>query len=295
MTITQEDVKKEIDELRKNIDEYKKKFGDQELPPRVQEVQAMLDGGQAGIEKLVDQLVTREVLYLEAKKQFENTPEFKKNLEDYKKMTLIGLYLDKEGKKIEEKTTVSDKDLRDFYEKHKSEMGGGSQIRASHILVKTEGEAKNILEQIRKGADFAKLAKEKSIDKGSAAKGGDIGFFSKGQLVPEFDRAASNLKEGEVGGPVKTRFGYHIIKVTGRKEGQVADFEKVKDQLAGAVKAEKKDEAFKAYVNDLKKSYSVNKNENAIAKLGSEVADKGKSDVKTDKAGQTPSPAGDKK
>ena len=90
------------------------------------------------------------------------------------------------------------------------------EVRASHILVKKEDKAKWIYDQIKKGGDFEKLAKEYS-DCPSKANGGDLGYFGKGQMVGEFETAAFSMKEGEISKPVKTQFGYHIIKVTGKK------------------------------------------------------------------------------
>ncbi|HXX57982.1 MAG TPA: peptidylprolyl isomerase, partial [Thermodesulfovibrionales bacterium] len=178
------------------------------LPEQIQKMFA----GPAGTEKFVDELVKKEMLYQEAKKKgLENSDDYKKKLEDFKKLTLIGTLLQKE---VEEKAKVSDKEVRDYYDAHKNELTANNQVRASHILVKTEDEANKIMEQLKKGADFAKLAKEKSIDKGSAANGGDLGYFSRGQMVPEFEKAAFALKKGEIGGPLKTQYGYHIIKVT---------------------------------------------------------------------------------
>ncbi len=273
VTITQDDVSREL----------------KGLPEQIQKMFA----GPEGVDKFVDELVKKEILYQEAKKKgFESKPEYQKKLDEFKKITLISLLLEKE---IEDKAKVTDADVKKYYDTHKADLTQNGQTRASHILVKSEEDAKKILDQIKKGGDFAKIAKEKSIDKGSAAAGGDLGFFSRGQLVPEFEDAASKLKVGEVGGPVKTRFGYHIIKVTGRKEGQVVEFDKIKDMLSQRVAAEKQKEVFDSYIDGLKKSYSVDKNKDAIAKLALESADKGKSEAQTDKAGQAPSPAGDKK
>ncbi len=88
-----------------------------------------------------------------------------------------------------------------------------NEVRASHILVKTESEAKNLVNQIKTGADFGEIAKAHS-DCPSARKGGDLGYFGKGMMVKEFENAAFNMKRGQVSEPVKTQFGYHIIKVT---------------------------------------------------------------------------------
>lgn len=261
VTITQDDVNREI----------------KGLPDQIQK---MFQGSE-GAERFVDELVKKEILYQEAKKKgFESNPEYQKKLEEFKKLTLISLLLEKE---IEEKSKVTDKDLKDYYERHKADMMTNNQVRASHVLVKSEDEAKKILEQVKKGGDFAKIAKEKSIDTGSAKNGGDLGFFSRGQMVPEFENAAFAMKEGEVGGPVKTQFGFHIIKVTGKKEGKVVEFDKVKDLLAQRVAAEKQKEAFDSYIEGLKKSYNPQKNKEAIAAIWQT---KGKDAAPAEKTGQ---------
>ena len=244
--ITEEDVKKELGTL----------------PPHIQRIFT----GPEGTEKFVDELVKKEILYQEAKKKgLEGNQDYKKKVEDFKKYTLISLLLEKE---IEDKAKVTEKDVKDYYEAHKENLATSSQIRASHILLKTEEEAKKVKEQLGKGGDFARIAKEKSLDTGSAKNGGDLGFFSRGQMVPEFERAAFSLNVGEVSSPVKTQFGYHIIKVTDKKQEPVAEFEKMKDPLTQKVTAEKQKEVFDSYLNSLKKTYSIEIRKEAIAKLG---------------------------
>lgn len=254
-------------------------------PPQIQK----MFQGPEGAAKFVDELVKKEMLYQEAKKKgLENTPEYKKKLEDFKKMTVISALLEKE---LEEKSKVTDSDVKAYYDAHKNELLVNGQVRASHILVKTEDEAKKISEQLKKGADFAKIAKEKSIDAGSAKNGGDLGFFSKGQMVPEFDKVAFGLKPGQISEPVKTQFGYHIIKVTGKKEGQVVEFEKVKNLLTQRVQAEKQKDVFDSYVNSLKSSYKVDVNKEAVSKLSvGEATDKSKAGEAVPKAEEKPEP-----
>ena len=112
------------------------------------------------------------------------------------------------------------------------ENKGEEEVRASHILVKTEQEAKDIIAQLEKGADFAKLAKEKSTDPSKEKNSGDLGFFTKEQMVKEFAEAAYALKKGETSKtPVKTQFGWHVIRVTDRRTQAAPAFEDVKDQL----------------------------------------------------------------
>lgn len=128
---------------------------------------------------------------------------------------------------------VTDKELKEAYDAKKPE------VKASHILVQDEKTAKEVKAKLDKGEDFAKLAKEYSQDPGSAENGGDLGFFGPGKMVPEFEEAAYKLKKGEVSEPVKSSFGYHIIKVTDKKE--LESFEKMKPELEKEIKRSKLD------------------------------------------------------
>jgi len=224
----------------------------------------MFDNG-AGKEKFLDEIVKKEILYQEAlKKGMDKSPDFSKKLEEFKKLTLISELLQKE---IMSKAAVSDKDVREYYDKHKQDFASTSQIKASHILVKTEKEAEDIEARLKKGEKFEDIARKESIDKASAKNGGDIGYFSKGQLVPEFERAAAALTPGQISAPVKTAFGYHIIKVVDKKMGPVVDFDRVKDIISQRLSGEKQKEAFDQYMTDLRKNYSVEVNKEALAKL----------------------------
>jgi peptidyl-prolyl cis-trans isomerase C len=235
-------------------------------------VQKMFEGIN-GKEKFLDELIKRELLYKEAlKKGLDKDSEYLKKVEDFRKITLVGLLLQKD---IESKVKVSDQEVKDYYEKNKEKFAPVTQIKASHILVKTEDEAKKILERLKKGEDFAQLAKKYSIDTVSAKNGGELGYFSRGQMVPEFEAAASRLKPGEISGPVKTKFGYHIIKVTDKKVGQVVEFEKVKNLISQNLMGEKQKEVFDSYIEGLKKSYKVEINKEALSKLAPPEEQKG--------------------
>jgi EpsD family peptidyl-prolyl cis-trans isomerase len=227
--------------------------------------------GSGGKERFLNELIKKELLYQEAlKKGLDKDADYLKRVEDFKKITLIGKLLEKE---MESKAKVSDQDVKDYYEKHKGDFAVG-QIRASHILVKTEEEARKILERLKKGEDFAKIAKKSSIDSGSAKNGGDLGFFSAGQMVPEFEAAAVKLKPGEISEPVRTKFGYHIIKVTDKKVGKSVEFEKVKNYISQRLSAEKQKGVFDSYIDELKKKYPVEINKEAVSKLSVEEGKK---------------------
>jgi peptidyl-prolyl cis-trans isomerase C len=127
---------------------------------------------------------------------------------------------------------VTDEALHKTYDEALGQMKGEEEIKASHILVPTEDEAKAIEAELKKGADFATLAKEKSKDPGSGKQGGDLGYFTKDQMVPEFSEAAFKLKKGEISAPVKSSFGWHIIKLEDKRTKKPPEFDQVKDQLA---------------------------------------------------------------
>ena len=134
----------------------------------------------------------------------------------------------------EAKAAVTDAAMRKVYDEAIGQMKKEPEVRARHILVETEDEAKAVLAELKKGADFAELAKAKSKDPGSA-DGGDLGYFTKDQMVPEFSEVAFKLDKGALSDPVKSQFGWHVIKVEDKRERQPPEFDKVKDQLENFV------------------------------------------------------------
>lgn len=132
--------------------------------------------------------------------------------------------------------TIEDDALMAFFEENKSDYDEPEQVIASHILVATEEEAKEIRQQLDEGADFAELAKEKSLDVATAVAGGDVGWFARGRMTEEFEKTAFQLMPGQISQPVKTEFGYHIIKVTDRKAAREAVFEDIKDDIEKSLK-----------------------------------------------------------
>jgi peptidyl-prolyl cis-trans isomerase C len=159
------------------------------------------------------------------KKNLADNPDFKRRLAFLRNKLLMGYELQQEAK-----TAVTDQALHQTYDEAVKSMAGQEEVRARHILVQGEDEAKAILEQLKKGADFATLAKEKSKDPG-AAEGGDLGYFTKDQMVPEFADVAFKMYPGQLSNPVKTQFGWHVIKLEDKRTKQPPEFEKVKDQI----------------------------------------------------------------
>jgi peptidyl-prolyl cis-trans isomerase C len=154
-----------------------------------------------------------------------STVEFARKLAFAKTKLLMEALMDQAAK-----DAVTDKALHEVYDQAIKQMGNVEEVHAHHILVKTEAEAKEILAELKKGADFEKLAKEKSKDPG-AASGGDLGYFTKEQMVPEFAAVAFKLNKGELSEPVKTQFGWHIIRVDDKRIKPAPEFDKVKPQL----------------------------------------------------------------
>jgi peptidyl-prolyl cis-trans isomerase C len=159
------------------------------------------------------------------KKKLAENPDFKRRLAFMRTKLLMGLELQEEAK-----AALNDEALHQTYDDAVRSLGSQEEVRARHILVESEDEAKAILDQLKAGGDFAALAKDKSKDPGGAA-GGDLGYFTKEQMVPEFAEVAFKMYPGQLSNPVKTQFGWHIIKVEDKRTKKPPEFEKVKDQI----------------------------------------------------------------
>ncbi|MBJ6748824.1 peptidylprolyl isomerase [Geomonas anaerohicana] len=235
------------------------------LPPQLKPMTETPEGKK----EMIDTMVVRELILQQASKDgIDKSPEVAAKLEDLKKRVIVEAFL---KKKIEESAKVSDAEMQDYYNKNKDKFKSDAQIRASHILVKSEAQAKEIEKQLKGGASFEELAKKNSID-GAAQKGGDLGWFSKGSMIPDFEKVAFGLKDGEVSGIVKTQFGYHIIKKTGSRPAGARTLDEVKDEIKAALAPAKQQETFKTLKEDLKKQAKVSIKEDALKELGSEGA-----------------------
>jgi peptidyl-prolyl cis-trans isomerase C len=177
---------------------------------------------------LLEHAIAVRLLAAEGRKQnLQDSEAVKKRLKSIEGQYVYEAYVEKI---VGERATEAR--LKEAYEAFVKEHKGEEEVRASHILVKTEQEAKDVIAQLDKGADFAKLAKEKSVDPSKDKNAGDLGFFTKGQMVKEFAEAAFALKKGETSkAPVKTQFGWHVIRVTDRRTASAPEFEQVKDAL----------------------------------------------------------------
>lgn len=214
-------------------------------------------------ENVLDNLVLQTLLLQEAKKQNitvtdkEITDEYNNEKQTNKDITkdkvkdylVINKLLDKYTKDV--KVTVDEE--QKYYNDNKSQF---EVVKASHILVSDEKTANEIYDKLMKGADFATLAKQYSIDPGSKDKGGELGEFPRGVMVPEFDKAVFALKKGEISKPVKTQYGYHIIKSEGITE---KSFDEVKGSIEQYLLNNKKNEVLQAKYSELEKAAKIEK------------------------------------
>jgi peptidyl-prolyl cis-trans isomerase C len=231
-----------------------------------------------GKEKFLDELVKKELIYQHAKKmRLDNNEEYLQKVREFEKLTLVALSLKKE---VDDKVRVDESEVKAFFDENKEKFTVGTQIKASHILVKTEDEAKKAHMRLQSGEKFETVAREVSIDKGSAEKGGDLGFFGRGRMVPEFERAALSLKPGAISPPVKTRFGYHIIKQTDIKMGDPASFEQSKEAIQRELVNQKRKKNFDALIDKLKADSEISTDNAALTGIslpwdkGTEKAEK---------------------
>ncbi|MBB3148317.1 peptidyl-prolyl cis-trans isomerase C [Phyllobacterium trifolii] len=191
--------------------------------------------------------------------KLDQTPEFQARLEFLKDRALHNDYF-----KQQVVDKITDADIRARYDKEIAAMPPQNEVRARHILVKTKEEAEAIIKQLDGGAKFEDIAKEKSTD-GSAAQGGDLGYFGPGQMVPEFDKAANALEVGQyTKEPVQTQFGFHVIKLEDKRTQQPPAFDQVKDQVKSILIREKYMELVKKDRGDLKIEYTDPATEAAI-------------------------------
>ncbi len=157
----------------------------------------------------------------------QSGPDFARKLTYYRNKLLVETLLN-----AETRARVTEEEMRKIYDEQRARITPEEEVRARHILVETEEEAKALIAQIRGGGDFEAIAKEKSKDPGGQRNGGDLGFFTKAQMVPEFAEAAFAMQAGQLSEtPVKSQFGWHIIKVEERRQRQIPSFEQVRGQI----------------------------------------------------------------
>ncbi|MGM0397068.1 MAG: peptidylprolyl isomerase [Bacillota bacterium] len=206
-----------------------------------------------GIKRVIQEIVNQELLYLDAVDQnMEEETEFKEAFEETKKNLLKGYAFNKLVADI----NTEEEEMKEFFQENKSLFSQQETMKASHILVEDEDKAEEIIQEIDDGLDFEEAAANYSSCPSKEA-GGSLGEFGKGQMVPEFEEAAFNLEVGAISEPVKTQFGYHIIRLDAKNEAQEPQFEEVKEQVQQQVLAKKQEAKYQSKIAGLKIKYPV--------------------------------------
>lgn len=237
-----------VEVLSQKAEQLKIQAEPQELDEKIQEIQESLGGEQA----MKDALQSHGLSMEELKADIQRSLRIQKLLE----------------REVFEKVTVDQGEVKGFYDSNPQVFRVPEQVRARHIIVRvkegaTEGEKKQAkeaiqkaAERIKKGESFEEVAKQVSQD-GSAQRGGDLGYFSRGQMVPEFEEAAFSLEKGKVSQVVETKFGYHIIKLEDRKEARTLSFQEVEPKIAEFLRQKKGEEQLKVFVDDLRSKAKI--------------------------------------
>ncbi len=260
---------KEGDEILAEVGPYKLTRAEFEAkletaPPQIK----MILAHQPQLKKaLVERWVEISLLSSAAKDAgLEKDPEVKARLDEVTKQILAQAYLEK---KLLNQQRVSEEEVKAYYEKHREKYQEPRAVRARHILIEVpQGatpeqekealkKAQRLRERILKGEDFAKLAQEYSADPGTKEKGGELGFFTQGQMVKEFEEAAFRLKPGEISEPVRTPFGYHLIQVEEIKEAKQRSFAEVKDRVREDLIQAKEEAALNKALKELAQKYGA--------------------------------------
>jgi len=238
------------------IKDFKDKFS--RLPKHYQAV------AEKNKKNLLDDMIV-ESLFLEdaLRNGLDKDKEIKDILVEARKKIIIAKFVKTE---VDDKVKVSEDEMKAFYEEHKDEFKTPQMWRASHILVASEGEAKDVAAELSKGKVFEDIARAKSID-ATSARGGDVGYFRKGQVVPEFENTCIGLSVGQTSAIVHTQFGYHIIKLTDKKSEALEPYESAKPKIENALRLKKRNELFDKLVVSLKEKYRVRIEDDALKSL----------------------------
>jgi len=213
-----------------------------------------------GRKKILDEVVNFELFSQAAKDSgIDKEPTIKTRLRYEQTQYLAREYF----RRLQAKQPpISEDELKDYYKSHVNEFTPPEEIQARHILVKTEAEANKIIEELKKGADFAELAKKKSIDP-AAQKGGKLelmdgkDWLPRGSFEKSFEYVLFKIPKGEIGGPVKSQFGWHILKVDDRRQPEPPNFVQVRNLIKSRLENERNSELHKKITEDLKKKIPV--------------------------------------
>jgi len=209
------------------------------------------------VKKQIDNLVKERFPSREAFNDFLKKQNF--SLADLEQEIDSQLLAEKLAEKVidQKKIGVSEEEAKKYFQNHQQDYNVPELVKARHILVKDKKQAEDILKKLQQGQDFAQLAKTYSQDPGSKDKGGDLGYFSRGQMVPAFEKAAFSLKIGQISSIIQTDYGYHIIKVEDHKQPQTFQFQQLREEVKKQLEESKKKETWMKFLADLRSQGKV--------------------------------------
>ncbi|MEK7825274.1 MAG: peptidylprolyl isomerase [Nitrospirota bacterium] len=208
-----------------------------------------------GKREFLEEIIKRELLLQEAKKAgIEKDQVLLDRIEEMRERLILNEFLQRE---VDGKLVTTDKELEDYYNLHKDEFKSPDEAKISHILVRNEEDAKAVIKRLRKGSDFAKMAREISIDMATKHSGGEMGVIQKGKFHPQLDSVIFSANEGEISDPVKTERGYHIIKVQKKIPGLPLSFNDAKNILSQRYQIEKRSKVFEDLFARLKSKANI--------------------------------------
>lgn len=246
------------DEGKKILGEIKKQVLDAMINDKIALQQAEKEGVSLSDEEFRDAMNSLEEYHGGKEALDKYISQQGLDRDSFEKSVKEQLIINKFKDKITADVKVTDEEIKKFYDENKTMFElPAPEIRASHILVDTQEEAEKILAEIKAGADFAELAKKYSKDPATKDIGGDLGYFSKGKMDAEFEKAAFALKTGQVSDVVKTSFGYHIIKVTGERNS--LSFEDAESYIKSHLEDSKREEEFNKNIEEWKKQAKIEK------------------------------------
>jgi peptidyl-prolyl cis-trans isomerase C len=265
------DVLAQVGSHKLTIEKFEKQI--ESLPPQLQ--MALIRNPMLK-EQFLDRWINITLIAQEAKeKKLDEDPEIQTKIENIINAILAQEFLQRE---MEDKINISDDEIETYYKENKDRFTDPESVKARHILVKvSEGadekswteaksKAENIKKELESGKDFAELAKKYSDDPGSKNKGGDLGFFPKGRMVPEFESVAFSLKPNELSDPVKTNFGYHIIQMQEKKAASTKTLSEAQSEIRQTLQEEKQRLLQDALIEKLKSKYPVQVNKDLLNK-----------------------------
>ncbi|MBI4793314.1 MAG: peptidylprolyl isomerase [Deltaproteobacteria bacterium] len=234
------------------------------MPPQIQ---VMLRSNEQMKKELINRWVEINLIVQEAlAAKIDQDPMVMLKIDEMRNRILVEMLI---SKRLDTQTEVTPEEIAAYYAEHSSEFEQGEQVQAQHILIRLDADAGTeeqekarksiamIQERLKKGESFADLAAQYSEDPGSKNKGGNLGYFGRGQLVKEFEDACFAAKPGEISAPIRTGFGWHLVQVLDRKAPEKLALEQVSKEIAAKLKAQRNEQALKKLIAELKTKYPV--------------------------------------